>query len=272
MAASKPSPIIEHKSQMIERLSHGCKTKSAWRIGTEHEKIGFCLEKKTPLPYEGDCGIKAILKGLERFDWAPVYEGENVIALKRDGASVSLEPGGQLELSGAPLEHVHQTCGEVHRHLREVKEVADELGAGFLSLGFRPDTKLEDVPVMPKGRYDIMRAYMPKVGTHGLEMMFRTCTVQTNLDFSSEADMVKKMRVSLALQPIATALFANSPFTEGVPNGYKSFRSRIWLDTDADRTGMLPFVFEDGFSFPGRETNRARFRRSYLDHIPRSAP
>ena len=248
-ASGKSSPIIENKSQMIERLAHGCKPKSAWRIGTEHEKIGFCLEKKTPLPYESTCGIKAMLKGLERFDWQPVYEGENIIALKRDGASVSLEPGGQLELSGAPLEHVHQTCMEVHTHLREVKTVADELGAGFLSLGFRPDTKLKDVPIMPKGRYGIMMNYMPKVGTHGLEMMFRTCTVQTNLDFSSEADMVKKMRVSLALQPIATALFANSPFTDGKPNGYKSFRSRIWLDTDADRTGMLPFVFEDGFSF-----------------------
>ena len=245
----KTSPFITQKSQMVESLSKGCKPEPAWRIGTEHEKIGFCLERKTPLPYEGDCGIKAMLEGLQRFDWTPDYEGENVIALKREGASVSLEPGGQLELSGAPLENVHQTCGEVHRHLREVKEVADEMGAGFLSLGFRPDTKLEDVPVMPKGRYGIMRAYMPKVGTHGLEMMFRTCTVQTNLDFSSEADMVKKMRVSLALQPIATALFANSPFTDGVPNGYKSFRSRIWLDTDADRTGMLPFAFEDGFGF-----------------------
>ena len=245
----KTSPFITQKYQMVESLSKGCKPEPAWRIGTEHEKIGFCLERKTPLPYEGDCGIKAMLEGLQRFDWTPDYEGENVIALKREGASVSLEPGGQLELSGAPLENVHQTCGEVHRHLREVKEVADEMGAGFLSLGFRPDTKLEDVPVMPKGRYGIMRAYMPKVGTHGLEMMFRTCTVQTNLDFSSEADMVKKMRVSLALQPIATALFANSPFTDGVPNGYKSFRSRIWLDTDADRTGMLPFAFEDGFGF-----------------------
>ena len=248
-ASGGQSPSITKKAQMVDSLSKGCKPESAWRIGTEHEKIGFCLEKKTPLSYEGHCGIKAMLDGLQRFDWSPVHEGENVIALKRDGASVSLEPGGQLELSGAPLENVHQTCGEVHRHLREVKEVADEMGAGFLSLGFRPDTKLEDVPVMPKGRYGIMRSYMPKVGTHGLEMMFRTCTVQTNLDFSSEADMVKKMRVSLALQPIATALFAHSPFTDGVPNGYKSFRSRIWLDTDADRTGMLPFVFEDGFSF-----------------------
>ena len=243
------SPIITDKSQMIERLEGGSKPKADWRIGTEHEKIGFCLKKLTPLPYEGNCGIHAMLTGLQRFGWAPVEENGYLIALKREGASVSLEPGGQLELSGAPLEHVHQTCREVSQHLREVKEVADEMGAGFLSLGFRPDTKLDDVPVMPKGRYGIMRAYMPKVGTHGLEMMFRTCTVQTNLDFSSEADMVKKMRVSLALQPVGTALFANSPFTDGKLNGYKSYRSRIWLDTDADRTGMLPFAFEQGFGF-----------------------
>ena len=225
----------------------GCKPKADWRIGTEHEKIGFDLTSLKPLPYEG--GIKSILNGLKRFDWEPVFEGPNVIALKRDGASVSLEPGGQLELSGAPLEHVHQTCREVSQHLREVREVADEINAGFISLGFRADTKLEDVPVMPKGRYKIMREYMQKVGTLGREMMFRTCTVQTNLDFSSEADMVKKFRVSLALQPIGTALFANSPFKEGKLNGYKSYRSRVWLDTDADRTGMLPFVFDEGFGF-----------------------
>lgn len=243
------SPIITHKSQMIERLAGGSKPKADWRIGTEHEKIGFNLKTLKPLPYEGDCGIHAMLKGLQRFGWDPVEENGYLIALKRAWASVSLEPGGQLELSGAPLESVHETCREVSTHLREVKEVADEMGAGFLSLGFRPDTKLEDVPLMPKGRYGIMRAYMPKVGTHGLEMMFRTCTVQTNLDFSSEADMVKKMRVSLALQPLGTALFANSPFTDGKLNGYKSYRSRIWLDTDADRTGMLPFAFEEGFGF-----------------------
>ena len=219
------------------------------RIGTEHEKIGYSLACLKPLPYEGDTGIRAMLEGLQRFDWEPVVENGYLIALKRDGASVSLEPGGQFELSGAPLENIHQTCGEVNRHLREVKEVADEMSAGFLSLGFRPDTLLEDVPVMPKGRYKIMKAYMPKVGSLGREMMFRTCTVQTNLDFGSEADMVKKMRVSLALQPLATALFANSPFTDGKLNGYKSYRSQIWLDTDADRTGMLPFAFEQGFGF-----------------------
>ena len=234
---------------MVEHLEAGSKPRADWRIGTEHEKIGFSLKDLKPLPYHGACGIQAMLEGLQRFDWAPVYEGENVIALKRGGASISLEPGGQFELSGAPLEHVHQTCREVTAHLREVQEVADEIGAGFLSLGFRPDTKLEDVPVMPKGRYGIMRRYMPTVGTHGLEMMFRTCTVQTNLDFGSEADMVKKMRVSLALQPLGTALFANSPFADGKLNGFKSYRSRIWLDTDPDRTGMLPFAFESGFGF-----------------------
>jgi glutamate--cysteine ligase len=248
-SSAKNAVPLENKAQMVEYLAAGSKPKSKWRIGTEHEKIGFSQSDFKPLPYDGECSIKAMLEGLQRFDWLPVEENGKLIALKRDGASVSLEPGGQLELSGAPLEHVHQTCGEVSRHLREVREVADEMGAGFLSLGFRPDTKLEDVPVMPKGRYQIMRDYMQKVGTHGREMMFRTCTVQTNLDFSSEADMVKKFRVSLALQPLATALFANSPFKESKLNGYKSYRSRVWLDTDNDRTGMLPFVFEEGFGF-----------------------
>ena len=254
--ATRKSPVITDKSMMIDHLAAGSKPKADWRIGTEHEKIGFCVKTLKPIPYDGPdsgcgetAGVKYMLEGLQRFGWAPVNEAGYLIALKKDGASISLEPGGQFELSGAPVKSVHDTCKEVSTHLREVKAVADEIGVGFLSLGFRPDTKLEDVPVMPKGRYNIMRAYMPKVGTHGLEMMFRTCTVQTNLDFGSEADMVKKLRVSLALQPVATALFANSPFTDGKLNGYKSFRSRIWLDTDADRTGMLPFAFEEGFGF-----------------------
>ena len=240
---------ITGKADLIERLASGCKPKSAWRIGTEHEKIGFNTADNTPLPYDGPTSIRAMLEGLQRFGWSSVEEGGYLVALKRDGASVSLEPGGQFELSGAPLEHIHQTCAEVTKHLREVKEVGDEIGAAFLSLGFRPDTRLEDVPIMPKGRYKIMRDYMQKVGTLGREMMFRTCTVQTNLDFASESDMVRKFRVSLALQPIGTALFANSPFTNGDLNGYKSYRSRVWLDTDADRTGMLPWVFEDGMGF-----------------------
>ncbi|MEP1229620.1 MAG: glutamate--cysteine ligase [Litorimonas sp.] len=246
---AKKSPIIKDKDQLVSHLAAGSKPKTDWRIGTEHEKIGFCKAKNLPLPYHGNCSIGAMLKGMMKFDWKPVYEGENVIALKRDQASISLEPGGQFELSGAPLETIHQTCAEVAQHMNEAGHVADEIGVHFLSLGFRPETKLEDVPVMPKGRYKIMRDYMQKVGTHGREMMFRTCTVQTNLDYSSEADMVKKFRVSLALQPIATALFANSPFKEGKLNGYKSFRSRVWLDTDDDRTGMLPFVFDEGFGF-----------------------
>jgi len=250
---NRKSPVITGKAMMIDHLAEGSKPKADWRIGTEHEKIGFCVKTLKPLSYEGEdgssVGIRYMLEGLQRFNWEPVFEDGKIIALKKSGASVSLEPGGQFELSGAPLETVHQTCKEVSTHLREVKAVADEIGAGFLSLGFRPDTKLEDVPVMPKGRYSIMRNYMPKVGTHGLEMMFRTCTVQTNLDFGSESDMVKKLRVSLALQPVATALFANSPFTDGKLNGYKSYRSRIWLDTDADRTGMLPFAFDEGFGF-----------------------
>ena len=246
---TKETKLIESKADMVNWIAAGCKPKAEWRVGTEHEKIGFNKETLKPLAYEGETGIYAMLQGLKKFNWQGVEEDGYLIALKRDKASISLEPGGQFELSGAPLENIHQTCGEVNRHLKEVREIADQIGAKFLSLGFRPVTKLKDVPIMPKGRYKIMKNYMPKVGTHGLEMMFRTCTVQANLDFSSEADMVKKMRVSLALQPIATALFANSPFKDGVPNGYKSYRSRIWLDTDKDRTGMLPFVFEDGYGF-----------------------
>ena len=245
--SSTPSPVIESKAQLVEHLEAGCKPREQFRIGTEHEKIGFFKDTLAPLPY--DTGVRPLLEGLQRFDWQPVFEGEHLIALGREGASISLEPGGQFELSGAPLENVHQTCGEMHRHLREVREVADEIGAAFLDLAFRPVTKLEDVPVMPKGRYGIMQRYMPTVGTLGLEMMFRTCTVQANLDFSSEAHMAKMFRVSLALQPIATALFANSPFSDGAPNGFKSYRSHIWTDTDTARAGMLPFVFEDGFGF-----------------------
>jgi len=245
--AHTSSPIIETKSQMIEHLAAGCKPREDWRIGTEHEKIGFCRTTHMPLDYA--TGIRPLLEALQRFDWDPVFEGDNVIALKRNGASISLEPGGQFELSGAPLETIHQTCAEMNRHLKELRAVSDEIGSAFLNLGFRPITRLDDVPIMPKGRYNIMRAYMPKVGSLGLNMMLRTCTVQTNLDFSSESDMVKKFRVSLALQPIATALFANSPFTDGQLNGYKSYRSHIWTDTDNDRAGMLPFVFEDGMSF-----------------------
>ena len=233
-------------------LAGGCKPRDAWRIGAEHEKFGFRLGTAEPVPYEGR-GIHALLEGLQRFGWEGVFEenrhGRMLIGLERNGANVSLEPGGQFELSGAPLEDLHQICQETGGHLQEVKTVADELGVGFLGLGFSPLWRRDEVPVMPKARYDIMRAYMPKRGALGLDMMLRTCTVQANLDFSSEADMVLKFRTSLALQPVATALFANSPFTEGRPNGFLSARANVWTDTDPDRTGMLDFVFAEGFGF-----------------------
>jgi glutamate--cysteine ligase len=241
---------IEDISQLAEYLAEGCKPKEDWRIGTEHEKFGYCRDTLNPLPYDGPRSIKAMLEGLrDRFGWAPVLEGDKIIGLEKDGANVSLEPGGQLELSGAPLETIHQTCDEVNLHLREVREVADDIGVGFIGLGAAPIWSHEQMPVMPKGRYALMTDYMDRVGTMGKTMMYRTCTVQVNLDFSSEADMVQKLRVALALQPVATALFANSPFLDGKPNGHKSWRARVWRDLDAARTGMLPFVFEEGFGF-----------------------
>ncbi|MEL7461906.1 MAG: glutamate--cysteine ligase [Pseudomonadota bacterium] len=241
---------IERHEDLAEWLEAGCKPKSDWRIGTEHEKFGYCRDTLKPLPYDGPRSIKAMLEGLrDRFGWAPVEESGNIIGLVKDGANVSLEPGGQLELSGAPLETIHQTCDEVNAHLEEVKSVADEIGAGFIGLGAAPHWTHDDMPMMPKGRYRLMTDYMDRVGTMGKSMMYRTCTVQVNLDFGSEADMVKKLRVALALQPVATALFANSPFFDGKPNGHRSWRSRVWRDLDADRTGMLPFVFDDGFGF-----------------------
>lgn len=241
---------IERAEQLAEYLAAGCKPRADWRIGTEHEKFGYDLATRKPLPYDGPCSIRAMLEGLrDRYGWAPVMEGDNIIGLTMGGANVSLEPGGQLELSGAPLLSIHETCEEVNEHLAEVRTVADAIGAGFIGLGAAPEWRHENVPMMPKGRYGLMTRYMPTVGTHGLQMMYRTCTVQVNLDFGSEADMVEKMRLAIALQPIATALFAASPFFEGKPNGYMSWRARVWQDVDHARSGMLPFVFEDGFGF-----------------------
>ena len=242
------------RDDLIGAMSKGIKPRAEWRIGAEHEKFGFDRSTLRRPTYEGPNGIKAMLDGLTRFGWDKVYEGDNVIALERKNgegmtASISLEPGGQFELSGAPLKDVHDICNETGQHLMEVKQVADQLNLGFLGAGFDPMWAREDVPVMPKGRYGIMRAYMPKKGSLGLDMMLRTCTIQSNLDFESEADMVAKFRTSLALQPIATALFANSPFTEGRPNGFLTARANVWTDTDPDRTGMLDFVFQDGFGF-----------------------
>lgn len=247
-SAQNDTPITDYR-QLVDVMASGEKPPADWRIGTEHEKFGFRLDDLRPPTFEGEQGIEALLKGLTRFGWQPYEENGQVIALSRDNASVTLEPAGQLELSGAPLETIHDTCKEVGGHLREVREVADELGLGFLGMGFQPKWRRDQMPWMPKGRYKIMRDYMPKVGKLGLDMMTRTCTVQVNLDYASEADMVKKFRVSLALQPVATALFADSPFTDGEPNGYRSYRSHIWTDTDGDRTGMLDFVFEDGFGY-----------------------
>lgn len=240
---------IESRAQLVAMIADGCKPRKEWRIGTEHEKFGYRLKDFTPLPYEGSNGVKALLEGMQRFGWQPVFEGDNIIGLKQGGAAISLEPGGQFELSGAPLKTVHETCSEVNLHLEQVREVAGEIGAGFLGLGFAPTWTRDEVPVMPKGRYAIMRRYMPLVGGYGLDMMFRTCTVRVNLDFATEDDMRKKMRVALALQPVATALFANSPFRHGRPNGFLSYRSQIWTDTDNARSGMLPLAFEDGFGF-----------------------
>jgi glutamate--cysteine ligase len=250
---SGPSNVSEQPitdlRQLVEFHASGGRPEGSWTIGTEHEKFGFRVDDLRPPTWEGERGIEAMLRGMMRYGWLPVTEHDKLIALTRDGASITLEPAGQFELSGAMLANIHQTCCETMGHLAEVKAVAGELGLGFLGMGFQPKWRRDEMPWMPKGRYQIMRDYMPKRGNLGLDMMTRTCTVQVNLDFADEADMVKKFRVALALQPIATALFADSPFTEGKPNGYLSYRSHIWTDTDPDRTGMLDFVFEDGFSF-----------------------
>jgi glutamate--cysteine ligase len=243
---------IERRDELVAWLAEGIKPKSKFRIGTEHEKFAFTLEGHRPVPYDGVRSIRALLEGMELLlGWEPIMDGPNIIGLAdvTGGGAISLEPGGQFELSGAPVETVHQTASELMAHLAQVREVAAPLRIGFLGIGMTPDWTRADMPKMPKGRYKIMTAYMPKVGKLGLDMMYRTCTVQTNLDFSSEADMVKKLRVSLALQPVGTALFANSPFTEGKPNGFLSFRSEIWRDTDNARAGMLPWAFEPGMGF-----------------------
>jgi glutamate--cysteine ligase len=245
---SRGEPITD-KRQLVDYLAAGSKPRAKWRIGTEHEKFAFNRKDFRTLPYDGPAGIRAVLEGMTRFGWVPVLENGNPIALSKGACNITLEPGGQFELSGAPVETLHQTCSEVNDHLDQVKQVDAELGTGMLGMGFNPKWARADQPWMPKGRYQIMRDYMPKKGKLGIDMMIRTCTVQVNLDFADEADMVKKMRVGIALQPIATALFADSPFTEGKPNGFMSYRSHIWTDTDPDRCGMLPFVFEPGYGF-----------------------
>jgi glutamate--cysteine ligase len=248
---------ITSRDELVAWLEAGVKPPAQFRIGTEHEKIPFYRSGHTPVPYDpspaqGQGGIRALLEGMQKkFGWAPVADGPHIIGLfdATSGAGISLEPGGQFELSGAPLETIHQTNSELDGHFSALKTIAEPLGIGFLALGMSPKWRRDEIPLMPKQRYAIMAKFMPKVGSHGLDMMFRTCTVQTNLDFSSEADMVKKLRVSLALQPVTTALFANSPFTDGKLNGFLSARSEVWRHTDTARTGMLPFAFEEGMSF-----------------------
>src|SRR6476619_660309 len=243
---------LQSRDELVAWLEAGVKPPSEFRIGTEHEKTPFTLEGHHPVPYDGTRGIGALLEGMQLLlGWEPIMEEGNIIGLYdvTGGGAISLEPGGQFELSGAPVETVHQMCRELRAHLAQVHQVAEPLGIGFLGIGMTPNWSRADMPMMPKGRYKIMTNYMPKVGKLGLDMMYRTCTVQTNLDFASEADMVKKLRVSIALQPVVTALFANSPFTDGKPNGFLSFRSQIWTDTDNQRAGMLPWAFENGMGF-----------------------
>ena len=241
--------LIEDFSQLAQMMADGCKPKPDWRIGTEHEKFGWLTDTHAPLPYAGDRSISALFAGLQTFGWRPVLEAENIIGMTRNGANISLEPGGQFELSGAPLQNLHEGAAELQNHLDELRRIADPLGIRFMGIGAAPEWSGDQMPVMPKGRYRLMTDYMGRVGTHGTQMMYRTCTVQVNLDYASEADMVKKLRVALALQPVATALFASSPFFDGKLNGHKSWRSRIWRGLDNSRTGMLPFAFEQGFGF-----------------------
>ena len=240
---------IESRADLLSVFENGNKPEADWRIGTEHEKFVYRNADHRAPSYDEPGGIRDLLMALTAYGWEPVKENGVVIALEGPDGNVSLEPAGQFELSGAPLENLHDTCSETGRHLKQVKAIGEKFGIGFLGLGMWPDKTRAELPIMPKGRYAIMMRHMPRVGTLGLDMMLRTCTIQTNLDYSSEADMVRKFRVSLALQPLATALFANSPFTEGKPNGFLSYRSHIWTDTDPQRTGMLPFVFDAGFGF-----------------------
>lgn len=241
---------VINRQDIVEYLQQGCKPKEQWRIGTEHEKFAFSWDNFSPIPYEGDKGLAAYFKLFVEKGWQPILEKENVIGVKNlDGASITLEPGGQIELSGAPVESLHESCQEIHQHFQETKEILSEFGMGLIGLGVHPELPKEKFPHMPKARYDIMRKYLANQGNHALDMMYKTCTIQANIDFSSEADMVKKMRVGIALQPIATALFANSPFYNGEIKDQYSFRSHIWKDTDPDRCGMIPFVFEENFGF-----------------------
>ena len=237
------------KIDLIKWFEAGCKPKNLFRIGTEHEKFVYKLNSLKPVSYNEPSGIKNILKSLVRFGWVEVSESGNIIALRKDNQSITLEPGGQLELSGAPLENIHQTCSEVNEHLKQVKIIGNELNIGFLGVGARLEGKLSSDLWMPKPRYKIMKDYMPLVGNLGLEMMADTCTVQANLDYSSEQDMRRKLKTSFILQPIVTALFASSPIEKMKPSKYITRRAAIWFDVDKDRCGTPKFIFDENLSF-----------------------
>ncbi|WOC15514.1 glutamate--cysteine ligase [Pseudochrobactrum sp. MP213Fo] len=244
--------VISGIEELAEYLADGCKPKENWRIGTEHEKFPYYTQGNSPVPYEGTRGIRAILQAMQqRLGWDPIIDEGNLIGLvsTQGQGAISLEPGGQFELSGAPLQTIHQTFAEASQHLADVHDISTPMGIRFLGMGGSPKWTLAETPVMPKSRYAIMTAYMPKVGKEGLDMMYRTSTIQVNLDFASETDMRHKMQVGMKLQSVATALFASSPFTEGKPNGLQSWRSDIWRDTDNNRAGVLPFVFSERFGF-----------------------
>ncbi|MBU6499472.1 MAG: glutamate--cysteine ligase [Rhodospirillales bacterium] len=257
--AADATPIRSLR-QLADHIAVGCKPAERFTIGTEHEKFGFRKDDFSPPPYEPG-GIRAILEGIAANGWTPITDHGNPIGLTRGDASVSLEPAGQLELSGGLMADLHATRAEMEAHYAEVRAVAGPLGLGFAPLGFHPTATREAMPWMPKGRYAIMRRYMPRVGSLGLDMMTRTCTVQVNLDYASEADMVRKLRVALALQPVATALFANSPFADGKPSGFLSYRAHVWTDTDNQRSGIPAVFFEDGFGFE-------RYVQWLVDDVP----
>ena len=239
--------MMRRRASRVMRLTGGWISFDDDRIGTEHEKLGFDAATLRRMDYPV---VRHVLTSLvDRYGWAPIYEGENIIGCTKDKQSVTLEPGGQFELSGAPLENLRQTDEEIRWHIETVTALAKEKGHQFMGIGFDPQWSVAETPMMPKGRYKIMRAYMPKKGTRGLDMMFRTCTIQVNLDFEDERDMIRKFRTSLALQPLATALFANSGIVDGEDTGYESMRSDVWRDTDDDRTGTLSWVFDDDFGF-----------------------
>lgn len=250
VASHRGSQLVESEAQLVEFMASGEKPSAEWRVGTEHEKIGLLAESLRPIPYEGSRSIHAVLEGIARADgWERITEGGFLIALAKGGASITLEPGGQLELSGAPLRTIHETCHEFHSHLDCVRRVSGPLGILWLSLGINPIHEVDEIPRMPKGRYEVMRRYLPTQGELALHMMHLTATVQANLDYASEADMASKMRTAMGISPIVSAIFANSSLSEGKPNGFISRRMHIWRHTDPGRCGLLPFVFEADFGY-----------------------